>query len=84
MKLLLVMILVFSSFLLASDVEKERKIRTEKQIKKVIEEEKKYAKEQVFYSEENYDFNSSKVNEDSLHAIEVPEVDDLDMDDVYN
>ena len=84
MKFILIAILVFNSLLLAVDKDMERKIRTEKQIQKVIEDEKKYAKEQVFYSEENYDFNSSKVNEDSLHVIEVPEVEDLDMDDVYD
>jgi len=84
MKLFLVILLSFSSFLIASNIDEERKIRTEKHIKKVMEDEAKYAREQAFYTAENYDFNGSKVNEESLKVIEAPKVDDLDMDDVYD
>jgi DNA topoisomerase IA len=84
MKLILVAILALSSLLLANDIEKERKIRTEKHIKKVMEDEAKYAREQAFYTADDYDFEGSEVNEESLEVIKVPEVDDLDMDHVYD
>ena len=84
MKLILVVLLSLSSFLLASDIEKQRKIRTEKHIKKVMEDEAKYAREQAFYTADDYDFKGSEVNKESLEVIEVPKVDDLDMDHVYD
>lgn len=65
--------------------DKERKARAEKQIKKEMENEKKYAKEQTFYSEENYDFKGAEVNKDSLDS--VPKLEpqyDFDMDSVYD
>ena len=47
--------------------------------------EKKYAKEQTFYSEENYDFKGAEVNPESLKNIkEVQPQYDFDMDDVYD
>lgn len=84
MKLLLAMILTFSSFLFANDIEKKRKLRTEQHIKKVIEDEAKFAREQAFYTADDYDFEGSEVNEESLEVIKVPEIDDLDMDHVYD
>jgi len=84
MKLFLAILITFSSFLLASDIDKQRKLRTEKQIKKVMEDEAKYAREQAFYTADDYDFKGSEVNEDSLEVIKAPDVDDLDMDHVYD
>lgn len=84
MRLILALLVMFSSSVFALDTEKERKLRTEKQIKKVIEDEAKYAREQVFYTDDNYDFKGSEVNDDSLKTIKVPPVDDLDMDHVYD
>ncbi len=65
--------------------DKDRKARAEKQLKKEMENEKKYAKEQTFYSAENYDFKGAEVNKDSLDS--VPELEpqyDFDMDSVYD
>ncbi len=65
--------------------DKERKSRVEKQIQKEMENEKKYAKEQTFYSEKNYDFKGAEVNPDSLDS--VPKLEpqyDFDMDSVYD
>ena len=65
--------------------DKERKARAEKQLKKEMENEKKYAKEQTFYSEENYDFKGAEVNKDSLDSI--PDLEpqyDFDMESVYD
>ena len=50
-----------------------------------MENEKKYAKEQIFYSTENYDFKGAEINKDSLDS--VPELEpeyDFDMDSVYD
>jgi len=84
MKLFLATLITFSSFLLASDIDKQRKLRTEKHIKKVMEDEAKYAREQAFYTADEYDFEGSEVNEESLEVIKAPEVDDLNMDHVYD
>ena len=88
MKYFLILVIIFNSLLMASDSaksDKERKARVEKQLKKEIENEKKYAKEQTFYSEKNYDFKGAEVNKDSLDS--VPELEpqyDFDMDSVYD
>lgn len=80
--------LMMNSLLVAADKsksEKEKKSRIEKQIKKEMENEKKYAKEQTFYSEKNYDFKGAEVNKDSLESL--PELEpqyDFDMDNVYD
>jgi len=65
--------------------DKERKARAEKQLKKEMENEKKYAKEQTFYNQDNYDFKGAEVNKDSLDS--VPELEpqyEFDMDSVYD
>jgi len=88
MKYILILVIIFNSLLMASDSaksDKERKARAEKQIKKEMENEKKYAKEQTFYSEKNYDFKGAEVNKDSLDS--VPKLEpqyDFDMDSVYD
>ncbi|RLA78095.1 MAG: hypothetical protein DRG78_15925 [Epsilonproteobacteria bacterium] len=88
MKIFLTFMIIFNSLLMAADSaksNKERKARAEKQLKKEMENEKKYAKEQTFYSEKNYDFKGAEVNKDSLDS--VPELEpqyDFDMDSVYD
>ena len=88
MKIFLTFMIIFNSLLMAADSaksNKERKARAEKQLKKELENEKKYAKEQTFYSEKNYDFKGAEVNKDSLDS--VPELEpqyDFDMDSVYD
>ncbi len=88
MKKILIFVMIFNALLFAGEAKEsdaKRKSRIEKQIKKEMENEKKYAKEQTFYSEDNYDFKGAEVNEDSLDA--VPELEpqyDFDMDSVYD
>ena len=88
MKVILTFVIILNSLLFASGdakSEKERKARIEKQIKKEMENEKKYAKEQTFYSQDNYDFKGAEVNEESLDS--VPKLEpqyDFDMDSVYD
>jgi 1-aminocyclopropane-1-carboxylate deaminase/D-cysteine desulfhydrase-like pyridoxal-dependent ACC family enzyme len=63
---------------------KEKKI-LEEHIKIQQEKEKKYAKEQTFYNEENYDFRGAEVNPESVKSLkELQPQYDLDMDDVYD
>ncbi len=57
---------------------------TKKQIQKQLQKEKKYAQEQKFYNADEYDFSGAEVNPESLKHIKPIEVDDMDMDDVYD
>ena len=88
MKIFLILMIIFNSLLIASDSaksDKERKSRVEKQIQKEMENEKKYAKEQTFYNQDNYDFKGAEVNPDSLDSI--PDLEpqyDFDMESVYD
>ena len=88
MKRISVLMIVLSSLLLAANTKEsdiERKKRIEKQmIEQQIKKEKKYAKEQAFYTEKDYDFKAAEVNPESLKSLPVIEVDDLDMDSVYD
>ena len=88
MRYILIFIIIFNSLLMSSSSdksEKERKSRAEKQIKKEMENEKKYARERTFYSEDNYDFKGAEVNKESLKSIPVLEPEyDFDMDSVYD
>jgi hypothetical protein len=70
MKKILIFIVLVNCILFASDQDSSEK-RLKKQIEKELENEKKYALEQKFYTEENYDFKGSEVNEESLDSIEV-------------
>ena len=85
-KLFLILLISGSLFALKdmSDIEKEKKARIEKQIKIEMEKEKKYAKEQTFYNHYNYDYKGAEVNLDSLDNIPDFEIDELDMDSVYD
>jgi hypothetical protein len=66
------------------DFDVAKKKRTKEAIAKAIEKEKLYAKEKIFYDYDSYDFNDSRVNEDSILTVPEIEVSDLDMDDVYD
>ena len=56
----------------------------ETHLKKQIEREKKYAKEQKFYTDKNYDYKGVEVDPKIVDKVPVIEVDDMDMDDVYS
>jgi uncharacterized membrane protein len=88
MKKISVLMIVLSSLLFAANTKKndiERRKRIEQQmIKQQLEKEKKYAREQAFYTEKDYDFKGAEVNPESLKSLPTIEVDDLDMDSVYD
>lgn len=87
MKFYLIFMIIFSTVLYAlenSNNKNERKSRINKEIDKQMKKEKKYSKEQIFYQKNNYDFKSAEVNKDSLESIPDIEVDDFDMDSVYD
>ncbi len=67
-----------------SDTDKEKQDRISKQLKIEMETEKKYAREQTFYNYDNYNFKGSEVNQESLKHIPNLEMDELDMDNVYD
>ncbi len=84
MRYFLILTLMMSSLLLA-EKNKDTKSITEKHLEIQMEKEKKYSREQTFYSTENYDFKGAEVNPESLKNITIPEVqDDFDMDSVYD
>jgi len=85
MKFILTLILIYNSLLLAGSIsEKEKKSRADAQLKIEMQKEKKYAKEQTFYQKNNYDFKGAEVNKDSVNSLPSIEVDDFDMDSVYD
>ena len=86
MKKIIIFIMILNSLLLASntDSEKVKKDRAEKQLKIELEKEKKYSIEQTFYNEDNYDFKGAEVNPDTVNSIKGIEVDDFNMDSVYD
>jgi hypothetical protein len=57
---------------------------TKEQIEKQLQKERKFAQEQKFYNADEYDFSGAEVNPESLKHIKPIEVDDMDMDDVYD
>ena len=84
MKNIFVCMILLGSFLLASSNDVEKQKRTKEAISKAIEKEKLYAKEKMFYDYDSYDFKDSEVNEKSIPTLKEIEVNDLDMDDVYD
>lgn len=61
------------------------KKRMDAQIRKQMEDEKKFAKEQKFYQGDDYDLKGAEINEESLKKLPVikPEY-DFDMTHVYD
>ncbi len=50
-------------------------------VKQAVKKEEKYAKEQKFYGEDEYDFKSAKINPESLKSINAIEIDMNHTDD---
>ncbi len=78
---------MLSSILLSAETENNnttKEDRVKKQIEAEIQKEKRYAKEQTFYKGANYNLKGSEVNPDSLSSVPILELDDLDMDSVYD
>lgn len=87
MKKILTFVLILNSLVLASssgDSDAAKKSRLDKQIEIEIQREKKFAKEQTFYQQNNYDFKGSEVNPDSLDSLPDVEDDDFNIDSVYD
>ena len=67
-----------------NDTNRSKAQRIAEKIKKQMELEKKYAKEQKFYQGDAYDLKSHEVDPDTLSDIKVIEPDyDFDITDVY-
>jgi hypothetical protein len=75
---------MLSSFVLASSVKLNKEDRIKKQIKIEMEKEKKYSVDQTFYQGSEYDLSGLEVNPDSLDLVPELEIQDLDMDSVYD
>ena len=57
----------------------------DKELQNAIEQEKKFAQEQKFYMGDEYDLSGAEVNPESLKDVkELENLDDFDMDDVYD
>ncbi|MEA3513132.1 MAG: hypothetical protein U9R37_05980 [Campylobacterota bacterium] len=82
----LIFTIIITTFLYSNNSVGERTQEEiiEKQIEIEMEKEKKYAIEQTFYNYQNYDFKGSEVSKDSLENIPDLEIDELDMDSVYD
>jgi len=52
----------------------------EQQLVEVLRQEKKFAIEQTFYTEKDYDFKGSEVNEKSVEGVPIIEMDDPSLD----
>jgi len=86
MKFLLAFTVIFNLLIFAAnnDANNSQKKRIDEHVKKQMEKEKKYAREQTFYKKDNYDLKGAEVNPESLKTLKEIEVDDLDMDSVYD
>jgi len=81
----IVLILAYISLIFGSNQDSSTNNKIlEEQMKKNIEQEKKFAKEQKFYQGDEYNLKAHEVNPESLKHLKEIEVEDLDMDDVYN
>lgn len=71
---------------MASATDNKETLRTKKHINEQIEKEKKYAKEQRFYSGKDYNLKESEVNMDSVKNLpDIPDDnEDFDMNDAYD
>ena len=87
MKNILIFVVLLNSLVFAAGnnaTDKQREKRAQAQLKIEMEKEKKYSREQTFYNANNYDFKGAEVNPDSLDSVPEIEVDDFDIDSVYD
>ena len=83
MKFFLIITVILNSFVFAvSDISKDEKVK--KQIELEMEKERKYSIEQKFYQGAEYDLSGSEVNPDSIDSVPDLEIQDFDMDSVYD
>ncbi len=70
---------------ITSELNSSKVNKIEEQLKKQIEREKKFAKEQTFYQGDDYDLDYAKVNQETIDSVPLLEPDyDFNMDDVYD
>ncbi len=70
---------------ITSDLNSSKINKIEEQLKKQIEREKKFAKEQTFYQGKDYDLDYAKINQETIDSVPLLEPDyDFNMDDVYD
>jgi len=87
MKYILILLIISSTSIFAQN--KQLTLKEQKEqvaIKKAIETEKKFAKEQKFYQASEYDLKSQEIDISSLDSLGEDidsSNDDFDMDDVY-
>jgi len=84
MKILLTFVVVIGLLFGSSDIDKAKALRLKKQIEIEMQKEKRYSQEQTFYFADEYDFKGSEVNLESVKSLKRIEMDDLDMDSVYD
>ena len=84
MKKIFTLIIVLSSILVAANTNSKDEDIAKQHLKIAMEKEKKYAIEQTFYQADSYDLKGSEVNKESVKKVKELEVDDLDMDSVYD
>ncbi len=87
MKKFITFVMILNTMLFASnhkETDAQRKAREQEHLKEQMAKEKKYSKEQKFYNQDDYDFSGAEVNPDSVKSTPELEVDDLDMDSVYD
>jgi len=81
MKKTIIFLLVCSSLMMAADNSTKKSKISKEALKKAMEQEKKFAKEQKFYTMDEYDFQGAEVDPKSLDKIKALEPDyDFDMD----
>lgn len=85
MKILLLTILLLNTYLFANNAQTQDK-RVKDNIKKQIELEEKYSKEQKFYQGKNYNLKQHEIDKKLVDSIpKQREIDyDFDMNDVYD
>ena len=74
----LTLLIIAASVTIASDNDQnssKKNIRIQKAVQKAMEKEKKYAKEQRFYSADEYDFKGAEIDPNTLDNIETIEPD---------
>ena len=83
MKYLLITIILLTTQLNAQNAQVSKKEK--EALKKALEAEAKYAREQKFYSGSEYDLKSKEVDPETIkHVKPIEPENDFDMDDVYD
>ena len=86
MKFFLIITVILNLFVFAvadvSNISKDEKVK--KQIELEMEKERMYSIEQKFYQGAEYDLSGSEVNPDSIDSVPDLEIQDFDMDSVYD